>query len=68
MVSVAEQFGNLRHTLGSVLGIYTLIRWIRTLLARLTGQPPPARSTDLTPAKFAAFSGRMHKSRPVSVH
>ena len=36
MVSVAEQFGNLRHTLGSVLGIYTLIRWLRTLLAKLT--------------------------------
>jgi peroxin-13 len=59
MVSVAEQFGNLRHTLGSVLGIYTLIRWIRTLLARLTGQPPPALPRDLTPAKFAAFSGQL---------
>ena len=64
MVSVAEQFGNLRHTLGSVLGIYTLIRWIRALLARLTGQPPPARSRDLTPAKFAAFSGRLPDGSP----
>jgi peroxin-13 len=64
MVSVAEQFGNLRHTLGSVLGIYTLIRWLRSLLARLTGQPLPARSKDLTPAKFAAFSGRLPDGSP----
>lgn len=33
MISVAEQFGNLRDALGSVLGIFTLMRWIRTLLA-----------------------------------
>jgi len=57
MVSVAEQFGNLRQTLGSILGIYTLSRWIRTALAKLTGQPPPASARDLTPAKFAKFAG-----------
>jgi len=56
MVSVAEQFGNLRQTLGSVLGIFTLMRWIRTAIARLTGRPPPANSKDLTPANFASFS------------
>lgn len=58
MVSVAEQFGNLRQTLGSVLGIFTLMRWIRTAIAKLTGRPPPASSKDLTPASFAAFTGR----------
>ncbi|OAG08967.1 uncharacterized protein CC84DRAFT_1162776 [Paraphaeosphaeria sporulosa] len=58
MVSVAEQFGNLRQTLGSVLGIFTLMRWIRTAIAKLTGRPLPASSKDLTPASFAAFSGR----------
>lgn len=57
MVSVAEQFGNLRQTLGSVLGIFTLMRWIRTAIARLTGRPPPANSKELTPANFASFSG-----------
>lgn len=57
MVSVAEQFGNLRQTLGSVLGIYTLIRWMRTLIAKLTGRPPPADATALTPLNFAQFSG-----------
>ena len=57
MVSVAEQFGNLRQTLGSVLGIFTLMRWIRTAIAKLTGRPPPASSKELTPANFAAFSG-----------
>lgn len=57
MVSVAEQFGNLRTTLGSALGIFTLIRWFRTLIAKLTGRPPPADATSLTPAAFAAFMG-----------
>ncbi|KAI7343149.1 hypothetical protein KC320_g9339 [Hortaea werneckii] len=57
MVSVAEQFGNLRQTLGSVLGIFTLMRWIRTAIAKLTGRPPPASSKELTPANFAAFNG-----------
>ncbi|KAK1754989.1 Peroxin 13, N-terminal region-domain-containing protein [Echria macrotheca] len=58
MVSVAEQFGNLRDTLGSVLGVFTLIRWIRTLIAKLTGRPPPVDATALTPAAFARFEGR----------
>jgi peroxin-13 len=58
MVSVAEQFGNLRQTLGSVLGIFTIMRWIRTAIAKLTGRPLPADATALTPASFAAFNGR----------
>lgn len=60
MVSVAEQFGNLRDTLGSVLGIFTLMRWIRTLIAKITGRPPPADAMSLTPASFARFEGRSH--------
>lgn len=52
---MAEQLGNLRQTLGSILGIYTLMRWIRTLLAKLTGRPPPADATALTPANFSSF-------------
>lgn len=58
MVSVAEQFSHLRDTLGSILGIFTLMRWIRTLLAKITGRPPPADATALTPAAFARFEGR----------
>lgn len=58
MVSVAEQFGNLRDMLGSILGIFTLMRWIRTLVAKITGRPPPADATALTPAAFARFEGR----------
>ena len=57
MVQVAEQFSNLRTTLGSILGIFTLIRWLRTLYARVTGRPPPADATSLTPSAFASFQG-----------
>ncbi|TKA72198.1 hypothetical protein B0A55_06963 [Friedmanniomyces simplex] len=57
MVSVADQFATLKQTLGSVLGIFTLMRWIRTAIAKITGRPPPASSVDLTPANFAAFNG-----------
>lgn len=59
MISVAEQFGNLRTTLGSVLGLFTLIRWIRTLIAKITGRPPPSSPKELTPSKFATFAGSM---------
>ena len=58
MVSVAEQFSNLRDTLGSILGIYTLLRYIRTLIAKITGRPPPADATSLTPSAFAKFQNR----------
>ena len=57
MVSVAEQFSTLRTTIGSILGIFTLMRYLRTLLAKLTGRPPPADATSLTPSAFASFQG-----------
>ena len=64
MVSVAEQFGNLRQTLGSVLGIYTVMRWIRTAIAKLTGRPLPADAMGLTPAGFHAFTGKLPDGSP----
>ena len=67
MVSVAEQFGNLRNTLGSVLGIFTLLRWMRTLMAKLTGRPPPADATSLTPANFSAFVNGVRGGAPATL-
>lgn len=57
MVQVAEQFSTLRTTLGSILGVFTVLRWLRTLLAKVTGRPPPADATSLTPSAFASFQG-----------
>ena len=65
MVSVAEQFANLRNALGSILGIFALLRWLRTLFAKVTGRPPPADATSLTPSAFATFRG-ISPSSPTS--
>lgn len=62
MISVAEQFTNLRNTLGSILGIFTILRWLRTLFAKMTGRPPPVDATSLTPAAFASFRGLSNPS------
>lgn len=62
MISVAEQFSTLRTTLGSILGIFTLMRYFRTLLAKITGRPPPADATSLTPSAFASFQGHSYSS------
>ncbi|KAJ9625923.1 Peroxisomal membrane protein PAS20 [Taxawa tesnikishii (nom. ined.)] len=51
-------------TLGSVLGIFTLIRWVRTAIAKITGRPPPANSKELTPLNFAQFSGKSPDGSP----
>lgn len=64
IVAVAEQFGSLRDTLGHVLGIFTIMRWMRTLVAKLTGRPPPADAMALTPASFARFEGRQGNGVP----
>lgn len=56
MISVAEQFGNLKQTLGSILGVFALLRWARAGVAKITGKPVPVDSKELTPANFAAFS------------
>lgn len=66
MISVAEQFTNLRNTLGSILGIFTILRWLRTLFAKMTGRPPPVDATSLTPSAFASFRGLSNSSTPSS--
>ena len=62
MIGVAEQFGSLRNYLGQVLSVFTLIRWVKGLIARLTGSAPPPPSAaavakaGLTPESFQAFA------------
>jgi len=63
MVSVAEQFGNLRTTLGQILGIFAVIRWVKIGAAKLTGRPLPASAGELTPDAFANFSGKPASGR-----
>ena len=58
MISVAEQFSLLKESLGSILGIYALIRYTKTLIAKITGRPPPADAMALTPQNFFAFKNQ----------
>ena len=50
MVGVVDQFGQLRNALGSVLGLFGLVRWMRDILtgrpvqAPRSGPPPPKPS------------------------
>lgn len=37
MVSLAEQFGNLKNTLGSLLGIFALIKFVKKLFYKIAG-------------------------------
>lgn len=37
MVNLAEQFGNLKNALGSLLGIFALIKFVKKMFAKLTG-------------------------------
>lgn len=70
IVQVAEQFGNLRNTLGSILGIFALLRWVRKLFAKLTGQPIPSSSSskDLTPSNFFLFQQGEQQQQPRPGH
>lgn len=38
MVSLAEQFGNLKNALGSLLGIFALIKFVKKIFYKLTGR------------------------------
>lgn len=53
MVAVAEQFGHLKNSLGSVLGVFAIIRWAKALIAKITGRSPP---NELTAANFAKMT------------
>ncbi|OBA21169.1 hypothetical protein METBIDRAFT_177659 [Metschnikowia bicuspidata var. bicuspidata NRRL YB-4993] len=39
MVSLAEQFGNLKNTLGSLLGIFAVIKFAKRIFFKITGRP-----------------------------
>ena len=58
MMSVAEQFSNLRNSLGSILGVFTILRWFKVLVAKLTGKPVPSGASTINAKSFAQFQAR----------
>ena len=57
MMSVAEQFGHLKNSLGSILGIFAIMRWARKFLAKLAGAKPSTTDNNgLTLKDFMKFS------------
>lgn len=64
MVSVAEQFGNLKNALGSFLGIYALIKYCKRLLAKITGGRLIKDTSKVIDAKeFAKFEAKQEATR-----
>lgn len=43
MVSMTEQLGHLRTSLGSILGIYAILRWMKRIVAKIQGKPDPTK-------------------------
>lgn len=58
MVSLAEQFGNLKNSLGSLLGIFALIRFAKKLLYKVTGQN---FNNGITAKEFVKFESKQKK-------
>lgn len=58
MVSLAEQFGNLKNALGSLLGIFALIRLVKKLFYKITG-----RTFDhgISAKEFSKFESKQKK-------
>jgi len=63
MVSVAEQFGNIKNSLGSILGIFAIIRWSKIIIAKITGRVPPV---DISLEGFAKFESKANSLPPPS--
>ncbi|KAM0747508.1 hypothetical protein T439DRAFT_328742 [Meredithblackwellia eburnea MCA 4105] len=54
LISLTEQFGQLRNYLGQLLSVFALVRWCRNLIARITGRGAPVDGLDVD--GFKAFS------------
>lgn len=54
LISLTEQFGQLRNYLGQLLSVFALVRWCRNLVGRITGRGPGPEGLDVD--GFKAFS------------
>lgn len=58
MVSLAEQFGNLKNSLGSLLGIFALIRFSKKLLYKFSGK---TFTNGISAKEFVKFESKQKK-------
>lgn len=56
MISMADQLSHLKTALGSMLGIYTVINWLKRIMAKLMGV-----KNKLTPDEFRKFQEKQIK-------
>lgn len=61
MISVAEQFGNLKNTLGSFFGIFTLIKYFKKIMNKLTGGLINDKNLKIDANEFSKFESRKIK-------
>ncbi|GMM38003.1 peroxin [Saccharomycopsis crataegensis] len=64
MMSVGEQMGNLRNALGSVFGIFTIIKYIKKLLHKITGLRIFKEKVNFSTEEFHEFSSGPNKKKP----
>ena len=63
MVSLAEQFGNLKNTLGSLLGIFAIIKFAKKLLYKISGR---TYNHGISAEDFAKFQNNKRSWKKVS--
>ncbi|ODV97387.1 hypothetical protein PACTADRAFT_49108, partial [Pachysolen tannophilus NRRL Y-2460] len=64
MISVAEQFSHLKNALGSLLGIFALVNWLKKMLGKVNGDKNYLK---ITPGEFKKFQDKQNLLKDTKV-
>lgn len=63
MVSVGEQFGNLKNALGSIFGIFAIVKYLKKIMLKITGMKVFAEKIKFSPEEFQDFTLKKEKGK-----